>query len=163
MTCIRSTRADLALLLTRIGVGTIFVAHALMHLQRGVGTLAALLGGSLGFPMPNLFAWLTVFIELFGGIALILGVATPIAAGLLSVISVVTILTVKAKLGLIAKSGVGAELEIALLVGSLAAALQGGGWYSLDTKLGWFGAADPCCVPDDEARIGNTKKDEDKA
>jgi len=149
MTCNRSNRADLALLLTRIGVGTIFVAHALMHLQRGIGSLANLLGTGLGFPAPNLFAWLTVFVELFGGIALVLGIATPVAAGLLSVIALVTILTVKAKLGLVAKSGTGAELEIALLVGTLSAALQGGGWYSLDRKLRWFGAADECCMKDE--------------
>ena len=136
----RSNRVDLALLLTRIGIGVIFVAHALMRLQVGVASLAQVLGSSLGFPLPNLFAWLTVLIELFGGIALILGVATPIAAVLLSVISVVAILTLKAKLGLIAKPtlGVGAELEIALLVGTLSAALQGAGWYSLDRKLRWF-------------------------
>ncbi len=151
MTCKRANRSDLALLMTRIGIGTIFVSHALMHLQVGVGSLATLLGSSLGFPLPNLFAWLTVFVELFGGIALILGIATPIAAGLLSIISIITILTLKAKLGLISKVGVGAELDIALLVGSLAVALQGPGWYSLDRRLKWFGAADDCCAPENSS------------
>jgi putative oxidoreductase len=150
MTCKTSHRADLALLMIRIGTGTVFIGHALMHLQVGVGSLATLLGADLGFPLPNLFAWLTVLIELFGGIALVIGVAGPIAAGLLSLISIITILTLKAKLGLIAKVGVGAELDIALLVGSLAVALQGAGWYSLDRKLGWFGAGGECCVPDEE-------------
>ncbi len=144
-------RADLALLMIRIGIGTVFIAHALMHLQVGIGSLATLLGADLGFPLPNLFAWLTVFIELFGGIALVLGVASPVAAGLLSVISIITILTIKAKLGLIAKVGVGAELDIALLVGSLAVALQGAGWYSLDRKLGWFGAGREVYAAEDEA------------
>jgi putative oxidoreductase len=144
-------RADLALLMIRIGIGTVFIAHALMHLQVGIGSLATLLGADLGFPLPNLFAWLTVFIELFGGIALVLGVASPVAAGLLSVISIITILTIKAKLGLIAKVGVGAELDIALLVGSLAVALQGAGWYSLDRKLGWFGAGKEVYAAEDEA------------
>lgn len=143
--CKRAHRTDLALLLLRIGVGTVFIAHALMYLQTGVNSLALLLGNALGFPAPNLFAWLTIFIELFGGIALVLGAATPVAAALLSVISVVTILTLKAKLGLIAKVGVGAELDIALLVGSLALMLQGAGWYSLDRKLRWFGCACDCC------------------
>lgn len=135
-----SNRVDLALLLTRIGIGIIFVAHALMYLQVGVNSLALTLGSSLGFPAPNLFAWLTIFIELFGGLALILGIATPIVAGLLSIISIIAILTLKAKLGLIAKPslGVGAELDIALLVGTLSALLQGAGWYSLDRKLRWF-------------------------
>jgi putative oxidoreductase len=149
MTCQRAYRADLALLLTRIGVGTIFIAHALLNLQTGVGSLATFFGTGLGFPLPNLFAWLTVLIQLFGGIALIIGVATPIAAGLLAILTVVTILTVKAKMGLIANNGVGAELDIALLVGVLAAALEGAGWYSLDRKLGWFGAASICCPEGD--------------
>lgn len=144
-TCKRNSRTDVALLLTRIGVGTIFVAHALLYLQAGVGSLAVLLGGTLGFPAPNVFAWLTVFIELFGGLALILGIATPVAGVLLSVISVIAILTLKSKLGLVAKVGVGAELDIALLVGTLSAALQGAGWYSLDRKLGWFGCGCGCC------------------
>lgn len=143
--CKRSTSTDLALLLLRIGVGTIFVAHAFMQLQIGVGSLATLLGSSLGLPLPNLFAWLSVFIQLFGGIALILGVATPVAGVLLSLLAVLTIIMVKAKLGLIARSGVGAELEIALLVGTISATLQGAGWYSLDRKLGWFNFMNDCC------------------
>lgn len=143
--CQHAQRADLALLLIRVGIGTVFVAHALMHLQVGVGSLALLLGSSLGFPAPNLFAWLTVFIELFGGLALLLGAAAPVAAALLSVVSVVSVVTLKMKLGLIAKVGVGAELDIALLVGTLAVMIQGAGRYSLDRKLRWFGCGCDCC------------------
>lgn len=146
-----SNRVDLALLLSRIGVGVIFTAHAFMQLQIGVGSLATLLGSSLGFPLPNLFAWLTVFIELFGGLALIAGVATPIAAVLLSIIAVISILTVKAKMGLIAKTGVGAELEIALLVATLSIALQGPGWYAADRKIGWFRYGCACCDSEKKA------------
>lgn len=145
--CNRSHRADLALLLTRIGVGTIFIAHALMRLQVGVDSFATLLGASLGFPAPYLFAWLTIFVELFGGIALIVGIAAPVAAALLSVISIVSILTIKAKLGLVARTGVGAELEVALLVGTLAVSLQGAGWYSIDRRLGWFWCRCKDCSP----------------
>lgn len=162
-TCTRSTRADISLLLIRIGVGTIFIAHALLYLQVGVNSLATLLGGTLGFPAPNLFAWLTIFVELFGGIALVLGVATPVAATLLSILSVIAILTLKAKLGLVAKVGVGAELDIALLVGTVSIALQGAGWYSLDRRLGWFRCSCDCCArhPEKKRRqmIGEDVKD----
>ncbi len=151
MTCTRSSRTELALLLTRIGVGTIFVAHAFMQLQVGVGSLATLLGSSLGFPLPNLFAWLTVFIELFGGLALIVGVATPIAATLLSIITIASLIMIKAKLGLIARTGVGAELEIALLVGTVSVGLEGAGWYAVDRRLKWFQYECPCQQHSDKA------------
>lgn len=158
-TCPRATRTDLALLLTRIGIGIIFVAHALMYLQVGVNSLASLLGGPLGLPLPNLFAWLVVLIELFGGIALIIGIATPVAAVLLSIISIATILMLKAKLGLVAKVGVGAELDIALLVGALSLALQGAGWYSLDKKLHWFKCGCDCCAyhPEKKKKLVETE------
>lgn len=143
--CRRAHRADLALLLTRIGVGTIFIAHALLYLQAGMGTLSFFIGDTLGFPLPGLVAWLVVLLELFGGLLLLLGLATPVAAWTLSAILVGIILTFKAKLGLVAKVGVGAELEIALLTGTLTLALQGAGWYAMDRWLRWFSCACDCC------------------
>ena len=95
----KNKHVSLALLLTRVGVGTIFVAHGLSKLQGGVGNFAGLLGDQLGFPLPDFFAWMVTLAELFGGIALILGVATPIFAGILAIVILVAILTMKAKTG----------------------------------------------------------------
>ncbi len=136
-TCARSGKADLALLILRIGIGTVFAAHALLSLQTGVVSLIALMG-TLGVPFPVLFGWLAVLVQLFGGILLLIGLATPVAGGALAFLAAMTIVGFKAKLGLVAKIGVGAELEVALMAGALALALQGGGWYAADRWLGWF-------------------------
>lgn len=144
--CERNGRTDLALLIVRIGIGTIFVAHALLALQTGVVGLVALMG-TLGVPLPSLFAWLAVLAELFGGILVLLGLATPVAGGVLAFVAALIVVGFKAKLGLVAKVGVGAELEVALMAGALALALQGGGWYALDRWLGWFA----CDCPAHEA------------
>ncbi len=89
----------------------------------------------LGMPAAGALATVVATVEVIGGLALILGVGTRIAAALLAVVMVVAIVTVKAQLGLIAPVGSpmpGAELDLALLAGCIALVLQGAGHVSLD-------------------------------
>lgn len=130
-------RRDLALLLLRIGLGIIFLAHGVGKLQGGIDGVAGFFG-AVGIPAPILMAWIVTLVEVFGGALLIVGLATRLAALLLSIIMIVAILTVKVKVGLIAPmgSGAGAELDLALLVGLLSLLFQGPGAWSADRKLG---------------------------
>ena len=75
-------------LLLRLIIGYGFFMHGYAKFSRGPETFAAVLH-TLGVPAPLLFAWLTTFVELFGGAAILLGafvplVSVPMAAVLLT-------------------------------------------------------------------------------
>ena len=74
-------------------------------------------------------------VELFGGLALILGLLTPIVALLSALWMLSTTWFASSKLK---KKYVGGyELDITLLLAALAIAILGAGTYSLDRLLGW--------------------------
>jgi uncharacterized membrane protein YphA (DoxX/SURF4 family) len=129
-------KQNLALLIARVAVGLIFMAHGIQKFQGGITGVAGFFN-SLGIPAPQFFAWIVALIETFGGAALVLGIFTRISALLLSVVMVVAIITVKIKVGLIAPmaQGAGMELDLALLAGLLSLVLQGSGIFSLEERI----------------------------
>jgi len=71
----------------RLIVGYGFFAHGVAKLERGPDHFANILQ-AIGTPAPHIMAWLTIFVELFGGLAVLLGafvvwVSAPMAAVLL--------------------------------------------------------------------------------
>jgi len=72
MTLNRTPLARWAPLPLRLMVGYGFTMHGVVKLDRGVDVFAAALEG-LGLPAPHLLAWVTVAIELSGGIAVLVG------------------------------------------------------------------------------------------
>ena len=83
--------------------------------------------------------FVVTFVELVGGILLIVGLLSRLGALLLTINLTVAILLVKVNVGLIAPSdapGVGAELDLALTAGFLVILLAGPGKLSLDYALG---------------------------
>ena len=71
----------------RLIVGFGFMEHGFAKLTKGPDAFAAILH-TLAVPMPHLMAWLTILVEIGGGLAVILGefislVAVPMAAVLL--------------------------------------------------------------------------------
>ena len=71
----------------RLIVGYGFMAHGFLKVGRGVDVFAAALYG-LGIPKPHFMAWVTILIEVFGGLAVLLGafvslVSVPMVAVLL--------------------------------------------------------------------------------
>lgn len=63
-----------ALLALRVAVGFGFAAHGSAKLERGPEHFATILA-ALGAPLPLAAAWLTVVVELLGGVCLMLGAA----------------------------------------------------------------------------------------
>jgi len=129
--------APYATLILRVGLGIVMVAHGWQKYQGGATGVAGFLG-NLGIPAAGLMAWVVIIVELIGGVCVILGLATRLWALLFGIIMVVAMLTAKGQAPLIGAmgSGCGKELDVALLVGSLALAGLGGGGLSLDKKLG---------------------------
>jgi putative oxidoreductase len=129
---------DIVALLARIGLGVIFIAHGWQKIQVGI-TATAKSFDSMGVPMPTAAAIYATFAELLGGLALIVGVALPVAGIALFLDMVGAVLFVHLENGLfIVDQGEvrnGFELALALGLASLLLAAAGGGRFSLDHQL----------------------------
>ena len=83
---------DAFALIGRVLLGLLFLMNVWPRLTGGVGGFARYLA-SLGFPAPEFFAWLGTAIELVGGLALILGVATRYSSLLLLLYVIIATVT----------------------------------------------------------------------
>jgi putative oxidoreductase len=77
----------------RLIVGYGFIEHGYAKLARGPELFADILH-ALGTPMPALLAWATILVELFGGLAVLLGVLIPLASIPMIIVLLVAIFTV---------------------------------------------------------------------
>jgi putative oxidoreductase len=126
---------SLALLIARIGLGIVFVAHGWQKFNdMGVDKVGDGFTG-MGIPAPELAAYFVTFVELVGGAALLVGAFTAVAGLLLAIDMLGALLLVHVKNGVFVTDG-GYELVVALGVGSLLLAVFGAGRYSVDGMLG---------------------------
>jgi putative oxidoreductase len=118
----------------RLAVGVVLAYHGWLKLPDVPGFAGFV--DSLGIPAPDLMAYVVTYLELLGGIALIVGLATRYVAALFAVEMVFTILLVKLDVGLIAPdAGVGAELDLLILAIALSLVLVGAGRWSMDALV----------------------------
>ncbi len=126
-------KPDWAMLLMRVYIGAIFIPHGYQKLfTYGLDGVSQNFEG-MGIPLPYLSALLATFAELFGGIALILGIGTRITALSLAFTMLVAIITAHSQ-AFFNQSG-GMEYPLTLGIACVAIFLSGGGAYSLDQKL----------------------------
>ncbi|SDE35929.1 DoxX family protein [Rhodococcus tukisamuensis] len=126
---------DLALLVARVGIGVIFVAHGWQKFfTNGIAKTQAAFD-AMGAPLPDVSAIVAATVELVGGFALIAGIATPIAGILLFLDMVGAFFIVHIDKGIFVSEG-GYELVLALGVSSLLIAAIGAGRLSIDALLG---------------------------
>lgn len=130
----KESSGDLAVLALRIAIGITFVAHGLAKYTGGVDNVAGFFG-KIGIPAPGAAAWIVTLIELLGGAALIIGLGTRIAAGLIAAVMAVAMFTVHWGKGFFVSGQGGIELVFILLFSAIAIALFGPGKYSLDAYL----------------------------
>ena len=122
---------DIASFILRLALGSLFIIHGYPKLTSGRKQ-----GGewmkSMGLPAGMVgFAG---FVEFFGGLGLVLGLLTPIVAVLFAIWMVGTTWLATSKLK--KKYMGGWELDLTLLLASLALATLGSGTLSLDHLLG---------------------------
>ncbi len=122
------------LAILRVVVGIVFFVHGFQKLfLMGFGGVADMMGG-FGVPASGLFAVVVTLVELLGGIALILGSATRLAAVLLAVDMLVATLMVHLPNGFSVQNS-GYEFTLVLLATSVALAVAGPGEAALDRLL----------------------------
>lgn len=126
---------DATLLIARIGIGVIFIAHGWQKFFTwGIdGTQAAFAG--MDVPFADVSAIVAATIELVGGILLLVGFATRVAGVLLFLNMLGAFFIVHVGNGIFVADG-GYELVLALGVGSLLIAGVGAGRVSIDALVG---------------------------
>jgi putative oxidoreductase len=77
----------------RLIVGFGFMQHGFAKLARGPDAFPAILQ-ALGVPAPHLMGWLTILVEIFGGLAVLLGALVPLASIPMAAVLLVAIFTV---------------------------------------------------------------------
>jgi hypothetical protein len=75
----RSPIARWAPIPLRLIVGYGFMEHGFAKLARGPDAFPLILQ-ALGVPAPHLMGWLTILVEIFGGLAVLLGALVPLAS-----------------------------------------------------------------------------------
>jgi len=130
----------------RLIVGCGFIEHGYAKLARGPDSFAAILH-ALGMPIPALFAWATVVVELLGGFAVLIGAFIPIASIPMTMVLLVAIFTVhlpngfsSIKLQSVDAAGAhfgqpGYETDLLYIAALLAMLLGGSGPFALDRLL----------------------------
>lgn len=131
----------------RLIVGCGFMEHGFAKILHGPEGFAAILQ-ALGVPAPHLMAWLTILVEVFGGLAILLGAFVALASLPMAVVLLVAIFTVHLPYGfssikLLAVTVTGAhfgqpgyECDLLYLACLAALVLGGSGPWSVDGLIG---------------------------
>jgi putative oxidoreductase len=130
----------------RLIVGYGFFYHGYAKLGRGPEHFTGLLQ-AMGMPEPALLAWLTILVEVFGGIAILIGFGVPVAAVPMAIILIVAMFTVhlpygfsSIKLLAITPNGAqfgmpGYEADLLYLAALAALVMAGPGRFAVDNLI----------------------------
>ena len=132
-----SSQKDGGLLLTRIMMGVILIAHGWAKFN--FGWAIGFFGNTLKFPVPSVLGPFITVLEIGGGAALILGLVTRYLGILYTLQFIVAayVQWIVFSKGFVFTSlkTPGAELELLLLFTGILLATHGAGKYSLDKML----------------------------
>ncbi|WP_051298783.1 DoxX family protein [Arthrobacter castelli] len=126
-----NTLGQLGLAVLRVVVGIVAAMHGWQKI--GQNTIAGTTKGfaQMGIPAADIIAPIVAYLELFGGIALIIGLLTRPVALLLTIVMAGALFLVHLPAGFYAANG-GYELVLMIGAAALALALTGPGRISID-------------------------------
>lgn len=132
LTGVSRTVSDVVILVSRIALGAILIAHGWQKFSTNTIDGTAAFFESMDIPAASAAAIFAATVELVGGVLLIVGLATPVV-GLLVVIDMFGAWWfVHADAGTIFVDKGGYELVLALAAGAALVGAVGGGRFSLD-------------------------------
>lgn len=138
--------AEWAPLVIRLIVGYGFMAHGFAKLLRGADSFAVVLQ-AMSVPAPHLMSWITIAIEIFGGLAILAGAFVTLASIPMIIVLLVAIFTVHFPYGfssikLLAVTPQGAqfgppgyETDLLYIAGLVSLVLGGAGRFSVDYAI----------------------------
>jgi putative oxidoreductase len=130
----------------RLIIGYGFLAHGWAKLSRGPEGFARLLE-QIGAPLPEATAWVSTFVEILGGLAILAGAFVAVVSIPLIVMMLVAMFTVHLRYGFSAINTIGLtangpqfgppgyEVNLLYIAALLALILGGAGPFSIDTLL----------------------------
>jgi putative oxidoreductase len=142
----RSAIAHWAPVPLRLIVGYGFMEHGFAKLARGLDAFPTILQ-AIGVPAPHLMGWLTIFVEIAGGLAVLLGALVPLASIPMAAVLLIAMFTVhlpygfsSIKLQAVTASGAqfgppGYETDLLYLACLAALVLSGPGPFAIDDLL----------------------------
>ncbi len=127
-------QVDLGLLVLRLALGIVFLVHGGQKLF--VFGLAGVTGGftQMGVPMPGVTAPLVALVEFGGGVALVLGLLTRLAALGIAADMLGAMLLVHLPNGFFLPTGY--EYALLLCLQAVTLIITGAGAYSMDARIG---------------------------
>jgi putative oxidoreductase len=138
-----ATDDSTATAILRVVLGVVFFAHGAQKMLGWFGGNG--FSGTMGYMtamlhIPAPFAFLAICAEFFGGLGLILGLLTRVAAFGIMVNMLVAVFTVHLKFGFFAnwtgtQKGEGIEFHLLVIAMTLFFILRGGGAASVDRRL----------------------------
>jgi putative oxidoreductase len=130
-----SLAMDVAGAMLRVITGVVMAYYGWSKVDSGIGGFGQFLD-SLGVPFPGFMAYVVTFLELGGGILLIVGLLTRLWALLFAIEMVFTTVLVKLDVGFMSQEGAGLELDLMIFAAAVAMLLLGPGRLSVDHALG---------------------------
>jgi putative oxidoreductase len=131
-------QSDIALAVLRIAVGAIFIAHGSQKVfTMGFGGVTGMFG-HMGIPLAPVMGPVVALVEFFGGIALVLGLLTRLAAFALACDMLGAMIFVHFKAGFFLPAGY--EFPLSLFAANIALIFAGAGSFSIDGFLANRGA-----------------------
>lgn len=124
------------LLIVRIALGAVFIAHGVKHLNNRAKTMRWT--ESMGFSNPGIQWFFMTFAEIGIGVSLVAGLLTSVGAAGLIALMAVAFWTVHRSAGfwITARPEEGWEYAFVLVAGAAALAVMGPGDWSVDEAIG---------------------------
>ncbi|MBU8878479.1 DoxX family protein [Bacillus sp. FJAT-29790] len=125
-----TNKFEVSTLILRVVLGISFFIHGLAKFQGGIENIVGWFD-SIG--LPGFLAYGVALIEVVGGIALVIGLGSRIAAGLIALVMIGAIIKVKLSISFLGNGQMaGYELDLAFLAMAIAIAINGSRMFAID-------------------------------